>query len=197
MLGWSGGGPHALACGYRFPERLTAVGVVTGFAPFDRPSATDGMRKDMRRFLPLMRTFPWLANVFVSPLPGEYRRDPARAFEKQFGRDLPECDRRALADEQVRGNLLAGAVEAVRQGSKGLGNDVQLFMARPWGFSPSSLRVPIHLWYGESDTLTPPQMGHYLAQSIPQSHLTVYPNEGHMIFYTHWSDILTTLRSAS
>src|SRR5690349_404455 len=27
VLGWSGGGPHALACARRFPDRLRAVGV--------------------------------------------------------------------------------------------------------------------------------------------------------------------------
>src|SRR4051794_21573686 len=35
LFGWSGGGPHALACAYRFPDRVTTVGVACGFAPMD------------------------------------------------------------------------------------------------------------------------------------------------------------------
>jgi pimeloyl-ACP methyl ester carboxylesterase len=196
VLGWSGGGPHALACAYRLADRLTAVGVVAGFAPFDRPRATEGMRNDMRKFLPVLRRLPWLSQLVTSSLPGAYRKDPAEAFAKQFGNGLPDADRRALDEPLMRANLLAGAVEAVRQGSRGLATDMQLFLARPWGFPPQDIRVPVHLWYGDADTLVPLQMGQYLAEVIPGSHLTVYPGEGHMIFYTHWREMLATLATA-
>ena len=33
--GWSGGGPHALACGALLPERVRAVLVIAGVAPYD------------------------------------------------------------------------------------------------------------------------------------------------------------------
>ncbi len=35
VLGHSGGGPHALACGARLPERVVGVVSVAGLAPFD------------------------------------------------------------------------------------------------------------------------------------------------------------------
>lgn len=193
VLGWSGGGPHALACAYCFPDRLTAVGVVAGFAPFDHPHATEGMRDDMRKFVPVLRRFPWLSRLATSSLPRAYRKDPSKAFEKQFGHGLPAADRQALEDPRIYGNLLAGAVEAVRQGSRGLATDMQLFLARPWGFRPKELKVPVHLWYGDADTLVPLQMGRYLAETIPGSSLEVYPGEGHMIFYHHWEEILRRL----
>ena len=90
----------------------------------------------------------------------------------------------------------SATVEAVRQGSRGLATNMQLFLARPWGFRPEEIRVPVHLWYGDADTLVPLQMGQYLAQAIPGSRLTVYPAEGHMIFYSHWREILDTLAAA-
>jgi pimeloyl-ACP methyl ester carboxylesterase len=197
VFGWSGGGPHALACAYRVPDRLAAVGVVAGFAPFDRPRATEGMRDDMRKFLPLLRRLPWLSHLATASLPRAYRRDPAAAFAQQFGKGLPDTDRRALEEPLIRANLLAGAVEAVRQGSRGLATDMQLFLARPWGFGLEEIRVPVHLWYGDADTLVPPQMGQYLAAKIQGSHLTLYPGEGHMIFYRHWNEILATLAAAA
>ena len=180
LFGWSGGGPHALACAYRFPSRLTAVGVVAGFAPFDRPDATKGMRDDMRRFLPILRRFPMLARVMTASLPREYRKDPAAAFAKQFGHGLPDADRLALEDPQIHANLMDGAVEAVSQGSAGLATDMQLFLVRQWGFRPEEVACPVHLWYGDADTMAPPQMGQYLAQAIPESQLTIFPGEGHI-----------------
>src|SRR5438105_4654797 len=105
VFGWSGGGPHALACAYQFPDRLTAVGVVAGFAPFDRPRATEGMRDDMRKFLPLLRRLPWLSHMVTSSLPLAYRRDPADPFEKQFGNGLPDRDRGAPEQQLISRNL--------------------------------------------------------------------------------------------
>src|SRR4051812_1952111 len=35
VAGWSGGGPHALACGARLADRVDAVLVIAGVAPYD------------------------------------------------------------------------------------------------------------------------------------------------------------------
>src|SRR4051812_38690208 len=119
VLGWSGGGPHALACAYKFPDRVTAAGIACGFAPFDRPGATVGMREDMRRFIPLLRRMPWMAKLVTASLPAQYRKDPEKAFQKQFGHGLPEADVQVMSRPDVHDNVLEGAVEAVRQGARG------------------------------------------------------------------------------
>jgi pimeloyl-ACP methyl ester carboxylesterase len=197
VFGHSGGGPFALACGAAIPERLTAIAVACGFAPMDRPGATEGMRKDMARAMPLMRRLPWLARPMLTSLPRQYRKDPERAFEKQFGQGLPAADRAALAQPDIHTNILQSAVEALRPGSKGMAQEMPLFMGRPWGFRPEQVQSEVSLWYGDADPLTPPQMGEYLAGAIPQSHLTVYPGEGHMVYINHWAEILRTLAAAS
>src|SRR5204863_5967915 len=35
VMGWSGGGPHALACGVLLPEQVRGVTVIAGVAPYD------------------------------------------------------------------------------------------------------------------------------------------------------------------
>src|SRR5690349_7432993 len=42
VLAWSCGSPTGLACGARFPDRVSSIGVAAGFAPFDRDGAYDG-----------------------------------------------------------------------------------------------------------------------------------------------------------
>ena len=39
VAGWSGGGPHALACGARLAERVDAVLVIAGVAPYQAGDA--------------------------------------------------------------------------------------------------------------------------------------------------------------
>ena len=196
VFGHSGAGPHTLACAYKIADRLTAVGVVCGFAPFDRPDATTGMRKDMQQFIPLLRRMPWLTTLFLSSLPRQYRRDPDKAFEKQFGHDLPASDLQMLARPEIRANVLAGAVESLRPGARGMAHEARLLFAQPWGFQPAAIQAEVWLWYGGSDVIVPPQQGEYLARAIPHSHLTIYPGEGHMVHITHWTEILQTLVAA-
>ena len=43
VMGASGGGPYALACAYRLPDRLTAAAVVSGIGPLSLPNSTRHM----------------------------------------------------------------------------------------------------------------------------------------------------------
>ena len=193
ILGHSGAGPHALACAYKIPDRLAAVGISSGFAPMDRPNGTDGLSKQMQQGVKMFRHMPWMARLAFASLPKQYRSNAKQAFEKQFGPLLSSADRAVMENREVCDNHLQGAVEALRQGSTGLAHEAVLFMGRPWGFCPEDIRVKVWLWYGQDDAVVPPQMGQYLAHAIPNSHFTLFPGEGHMLHITHWTELLTTL----
>jgi pimeloyl-ACP methyl ester carboxylesterase len=193
LLGHSGGGPYALACAHALPERVRAVAIASGFAPFDRPDAYAGMTSRMRGYVRLLRAAPWLAAPLMRGTPKRFRDDPDKAFAKQFG-DLCPSDAAALEQPDARANLLAAATEALRAGHAGVAAESQLLFVKPWGFSPAEVRCHVDLWYGDADTLVPPQMGSYLAGAIPDSRLELLPGEGHMAYVTHWADILERLR---
>jgi pimeloyl-ACP methyl ester carboxylesterase len=192
VLGHSAGGPYALALALAMPDRLDSVGVACGFAPMDRPGATDDMKPDMAKGVRLLGRAPWLARVFVAPLPGQYRRDAARAFERQFGRGLPLADRAALERPELHQLLLDAAVEATAGGARGLATDARLTFTS-WGFDPAAVQLPIRLYYGADDVITPPQMGRYLEATLPNGMLTVFPGEGHTLVFTRWAELLGDL----
>jgi pimeloyl-ACP methyl ester carboxylesterase len=195
LLGHSGGGPYALACAHALPERVSAVAIASGFAPFDRPDAYAGMTSRMRGYVKLLRAAPWLAGPLLRGTPARFRNDPDKAFAKQFG-DLCPADAAALEQPQARANLLASATEALRAGHAGVATESQLLFVRPWGFSPAGVRCGVDLWYGDADTLVPPQMGQYLAAAIPGSRLERLDGEGHMAYVTHWAEILERISGA-
>jgi pimeloyl-ACP methyl ester carboxylesterase len=193
VLGHSAGGPYAAACAAVLGDRVRALGIACGFSPMDRADATSGMNRRMASAVPMLRRLPWLARLVTSGLPKQYEKDPEKAFEKQFGRDLPECDREALRETEVRQRLLDAAVEATRQGARPLAEEMQLTFSRPWNLDLAAITAPTHLWYGADDTLTPPAMGRYLAERIPHANITVFNGEGHMAAFNHWSTIIATL----
>jgi pimeloyl-ACP methyl ester carboxylesterase len=197
VLGWSAGGPYALASAIRAPERVRAVGVVCGFAPMDRPRATEGMSTEMRRFIPLVRRMPWLLKPMMASLAKQYARDPARAFHRQFASGISPVDEAVLTQPAIHAVLMEGAAEAMRGGGRGAALEMRLLFARPWGFRPEDVQKDIWLWYGDADGLIPRQVGEYYARALPASHLTVYPEEGHLLFFTRWADMLETLAQAA
>jgi pimeloyl-ACP methyl ester carboxylesterase len=85
-------------------------------------------------------------------------------------------------------------LEGTRQGVGGFARD-GIIMSHPWGFRLEDIQVPVHIWHGDADTSTPLVMAQYIASRIPNCQLTVYPGEGHFLFFDHWAEILTMLIS--
>jgi pimeloyl-ACP methyl ester carboxylesterase len=197
LLGWSAGGPRALAVAYRYPERVRALGIASGFGPLERAETRALASKQIRQGAAMLSRMPWMAKVFLASVPGAYRKDPSRAFEKQFGSHASPSDRRLLDRPEIAASILAGARESVRVGASGMTLDMVLLMGRPWGFRPEDVQVPAHLWYGSDDRIVPEAMGRQLADLLPHSELKLFEGEGHMVVFEHWREILEALRGSS
>jgi pimeloyl-ACP methyl ester carboxylesterase len=181
-LGWSGGGPHCLACAAVLPGRCEAAGVVAGVAPYEAfgDAWAAGMGED---------------NVveFTAAAAG---REPLEALLAGFDRtdatkdsvlaqistlfspiDL-EAFRGAMGDYHV-----AGSQHGMKFGTDGWRDD-DLAFVQPWGFDVGSIDVPLVMWQGREDRMVPFAHGEWLAASLPgvRTHLT--EDEGHFSLMT-------------
>jgi pimeloyl-ACP methyl ester carboxylesterase len=195
VLGWSAGGPRALAVASRWPDRVSAVGVAAGFGPLDRPEFQACVTREMRQGTAMFRLLPWTTRVFAGPLARDLGKDPRAGFEKHFGKDTSPADRALLADPALADVFYAGARESARQGPVGLAQEM-LLLTRPWGFRPEDVRVPVRLWYGTDDRIVSPETGRLLATLLPDAELTEFPGEGHMALFAHWTELLRALAPA-
>ena len=192
ILGVSGGGPHAAACAFRIPQRLSAVAMVSSPQPLNRPEDAGCMSRLARVGLRLGRKAPLLLRLAVWLLsnPG---RNPAR-FVQQGYESWPACDRAILDRPDFRAMLIADFAEAARLGVRAYWWDLVL-LARLWGFQLSDITMPIHLWHGEEDNIVPVCMGHYLATAIPNCRAHFIPGQGHFLALEHLPEILAALTS--
>jgi pimeloyl-ACP methyl ester carboxylesterase len=191
VLGWSGGGPYAAACGYLLPDRVRTVGLVSAPAPLTGAPLPDYLRRFDRTAVRAAGTIPWMIRLALWQWGRPQRRDPVRFFEESVAAMI-EADRQALAEPQLRSRMIANSAELYRHGGRGM-YDEALVLARRWGFDPHDLRVPVHIWHGELDDSVPPSMARYMAQAIPGSRATFYADEGHHLLYRHWPEILAAL----
>lgn len=194
VVGLSGGGPYAAACAYQIPQRLTAVGIVSGVSPLDAPHIFDGMDRSDRQLFGLAGRAPWLLRLVLWYMARELRRNPDRALA-QMAAELSTPDQAVLAESDIREAFIQTSLEAFRHGTRGATRDCTL-CARPWGFRPQDIRVPVHLWHGVVDTTCPIPMGRYMARVIPDCQAHWLPQEGHYsLIARHYEELLTALAS--
>jgi len=183
VAGMSGGGPYALACAYKIPDRLTACGMVSGVGPLA---------------VFLFQRLPWLLTPMIGVM-GRFFRDEAHASKSLtwVTRSWPEPDRQSLALPEIRALIAASQAEAFRQGARGLTYDILLLEGRPWGFRLEEIAFPtLYLWHGELDKDTPIAMGRAVAERLAHCKATYYPGEGHIsLIVNHQEEIVTTLMS--
>ena len=197
IVGGSGGAPSTLACAYKIPERLSAVGVLFGPRPIGTPGATDGWSRSRRVQAFFERNGPfWLVRMAMSIIARTLRNNPEKAFSMMF-EELPPPDKAALDDPKVQQQFVNTVREAFRAGPDGVAMDKILIM-KPWGFKLEDISIEVHLWYGEDDKLVPPVMGRYLANTIPNCQARFIPGEGHFsLLPNHVEEILNTLVSSN
>ena len=192
VLGYSCGGPYALAAAALASGRVTAAATMAGVAGVDWPGATEGLDPLDLRLVTWTTTHPRRARALLRLTRFLMRRMPG-ASARSFVKNLSESDRRAVAELPDDGHAGLGfAAEAFRQGTAGVFDDYHRW-GSPWGFDPAATAVPVHIWQGDDDTLVPIAHAEHLVATTPGSVLHRLDGVGHVSIQEHAADILASL----
>jgi pimeloyl-ACP methyl ester carboxylesterase len=190
VVGWSSGGPYALALGIRAPDRVTAIGLAASVGPIEHvPGAFDEFTPDRRAAAELLLTDRAAGIQAVTENAAWLAGD---GWESMFQESWGEADDRVLADPATLEAMKALMREAARQGSVGLAAD-DIAEYSPWGFSVEDISQPIHIWSGASDFMVGQNHADYYAATISQATLVTFADAGHLLPIGHFGDILTAL----
>ena len=193
VLGYSGGGPHALAAAALLPERVTRAAAMASVAPMDAEGLDffAGMSPgNLEEFDAALAGHDTLS-IMLDPIAGAVTED-VYAFIAALRADLPTEDADVLDRPDVTQWLATAVDEGLRPGPGGWVDD-DLAFAAPWGFDVGQIRVPVGVWHGTLDTLTPVGHAGWLAQAIPgaQGHLSV--GTGHLGMLDQLGEVLIWL----
>jgi pimeloyl-ACP methyl ester carboxylesterase len=193
--GWSFGGPYAMVCAFKIPERVNAAGLISSFAPYNRPNSTEGMASFNKLALGMAHRTPWLGKPFMA-LQGRMMRGNPERLARQMLSSVPESDKELFDQPETVSVLLESIQEAFKITSDGAAWEA-IMLVRPWGFRLEEIGIPVHIWHGEIDVNDPLQCGEYLRDKIPSANATFFPGEGHFLILKRWGDILAQLTSGS
>jgi pimeloyl-ACP methyl ester carboxylesterase len=183
-VGWSGGGPHALACARLLAGRCLAAASLAGFAPYSA-SGLDwfaGMAEDN-------------VGEYTAALAGCDRLEEAIAPVGPVLREVtPDQVPEVLADlaspvdaDAMRGEVAEYFATMFRSGLRdGLAGwrDDDLALVSDWGFlfTVPGDAAPIALWHGDRDRMVPFAHGEWLARHIPGARTHLVAGAGHLTF---------------
>lgn len=196
--GYSGGGPFAIACAYQIPQRLLAVGIISGVGP--ARIGSEGMHEANRRKFDLAQQAPWLAKLMIRAAFLNLRNNPEKLMKqlKTIWAKLPEPDRQVTGDQHFADWMARETLDAITLGTAGFAHE-EVLMASPWSFELGDIRCKnIYLWHGKLDQNVPVAMGKAVAEQIPGCNATFLEAEGHIsLIYRHGKEIMDTLVRAS
>ena len=196
IVGISGGGPGALACAWKIPQRLESVSVVSSAAPTNAPGVFEGMSRTNRFFMKLAWHMSWLSTLNVRFLASVIRKDPDRYIDRMKFK-MHDVDKAILARREIREMLAKDFAEALRSGGQGMTDDMAANHGRPWGFPLNEIHITVHLWACELDHSVPPAMGRYLCDTVPKCKATYIPQAGHLWILLHLNEVLNTIAIAN
>ncbi|MEO6797896.1 MAG: alpha/beta fold hydrolase [Candidatus Dormibacter sp.] len=178
--GWSGGGPHALACVTALRDRCLAAATIAGVAPY--PAQGLDWMADMG---------PENVDEFSAAIAGTETLSP---MLERFAADLADVQGDQVAESlgglvsEVDKASLTGAfadylaMSFRRSVSAGIGGwrDDDLAFTRPWGFDLATIDRPVAIWQGDQDRMVPFAHGAWLAAHLPGARVHLSPGQGHL-----------------
>ncbi len=180
VTGWSGGGPHALACAALVQDRVSSCATIASVAPWGAEGLDwlAGMGKENEEEFGAALAAPEQLRTYLQAAAVDLTEVTADQVAAALGDLIPDVDRAALTGEfaEYFARSLRGAV------SNGIWGwfDDDIAFTRDWGFDLSEVRVPVTIWQGDQDRMVPFAHGRWLADRVAGAKARLESGHGHL-----------------
>jgi pimeloyl-ACP methyl ester carboxylesterase len=188
--GWSGGGPHALACAAQLPGRCLAAATIAGVAPYSAAGLDwfDGMAEENIIEFRAAAGGPEKLAAPLAEAAARMGHVTGADIVEAFGGLVTAPDKAALTGE-FADYLAQLTSSAVVSGTAGWRDDNLAFVA-DWGFALDDIGTPVTIWQGDQDAMVPFGHGQWLASHIPGARARLLKGEGHLSLVTGFIDAI-------
>jgi pimeloyl-ACP methyl ester carboxylesterase len=207
--GWSGGGPHSLACAALLPGRCLAAASIAGVAPYGVPGLdwTAGMGKENIEEFGAAVAGEAALTAFLEAAAAAVKGVTGADVAESLGDLVPDVDKAALTGEYA--DHMAGALSAALSAGIAGWRDDDLAFTTDWGFSlgwpepaagagrsadappgPDQQPAPVAIWQGDQDRMVPYAHGKWLADHVTRARAHLIPGEGHLTLTVTSMDLI-------
>lgn len=193
VLGWSGGGPHALASAALLPGLVASAATLAGVAPWEADGLDwlEGMADENRAEFGAALEGAGPLQTFLEDVAGPMRGMTGDTIAEALGGLVTEVDRRALTGP-LAAYLASQTQLALSTGIWGWLDD-DLAFAREWGFALDDISVPVTVWQGREDAMVPYAHGVWLVEHVRGARARLFEDEGHVSLTVRFGEIVDDL----
>jgi len=180
VIGWSGGGPHAIACAALLSKEVIAASTIASLAPSNAHNLNwlAGMGKENIEEFGAALNGPDKLQSFLEHVGPDFAHVTKDQIIAALGDLIPDVDKESLSGRL--GSFLAdNTQEALRNGFWGWLDDDIAFVY-DWGFDLERIKVPVSIWQGRKDRMVPFEHGRWLTEHIPEARPHLLPDHGHL-----------------
>ena len=180
MLGWSGGGPHALACAALMPDRVNGTALIGCVAPYDAVGLDflDGMGEENVVEFNAALDGPDALIGFKEQAWPSFRQITAPEIAAALGDLVDDVDRSSIHGRFAEW-LAAIMQDGLRESYWGWFDDDMLFV-NDWGFDLAAIPGPVHIWHGAHDRMVPFAHAVWLADQVGGACPHLLDDHGHL-----------------
>jgi len=202
VIGYSAGGPYALAVASKFGElkdetgksRLTGTAIISSVSP-KAPRVTEGMTFEFKMAYYLAENYPSVLKMVVKSMSKDFLKDPVKAGRQDIG-NYCKFDQEMYTTAKIETLFLQSGLEVHSRGQwKSEVYEYSLW-CKDWGFKLDDIKSKVVVWQGSHDTGTTLNMGKFICDKIPNCKINVVENTGHMLFFQIWNEVLEFLVSS-
>ena len=179
-MGWSGGGPHAIATAALLPQRCSGAMSLAGVAPYGEPDLdflADMGEDNIAEFGAALEGDSSL-EAFLSGAAGAMRDVTADQVIDAMRSLLPAVDQAHLTGQEAE-EMAAELRWSLAHGIWGWFDD-DIAFTRPWGFDLGAITAPVQVWQGTDDLMVPLAHGQWLVQRLSSAVPRLVEGEGHL-----------------
>ncbi|WP_164730020.1 alpha/beta fold hydrolase [Rhodomicrobium lacus] len=194
VAGVSGGGPYAAASAALLPERVIATALVSPVGPLCPPEGPPTLPRGEAIFFRSMPQYALAMTGVFSLSRALFNAAPDAMFRGLMRRAGP-ADAPILSRPEVKANVLAGVIEGIRPGIRGVVQEFRLF-SEPWNISFEAIKTPFLLWQGLADRNVPVSAALHLGALVPQCRPVRVVGAGHYWIFDHMEEVLGALKDS-
>jgi pimeloyl-ACP methyl ester carboxylesterase len=191
VLGYSGGGPYALAAAHALSDRVLAAAVVSGagevgtWATIGDFDTTDKWLTRLALRAPLCARAALGVSAFFARL--------APQLSLRFAKlEMSDTDRAVMDEFTDAPTAVTVFTASCRRTTRGVVDDYAA-LGRPWGFDVAGITVPLRCWHAPTDPLVPIAHSEELVRRIAGAEIEQWPGEGHLAIVRHIGEVFDWL----
>ncbi len=133
----------------------------------------------------LGRKWPGMLRQIIPFLVRSITQNVDRYFDRYCAKTQSEDDIWILSHTHLRSRMAEMLAERTAEGMEGMVEE-NLLNAQGWDFDVGKINVPVEIFHGAMDRVSPPAAGQKLAEDLPDARFHLLADKGHYHHVTGW-----------